>query len=288
MTQYFIHDGQNEKGPLNIEQLRLESLKKETPVWFEGLENWTTIGQVEELKSLFTSKLTPPPLKENIPFSSIAQNDLKVTSKRVLKVPLIILGTVVLIGMVGWLSYQNKSQADALNEVQQKVTQQDQQLTQQNQQLTQQQEEQKQKQAQDRQLQAEKDRINGQLAEKYTGYRNSWRNYIAVRNNQYSSSELGGISNLAVVVYNQTDKILDEVQIRVDYIKANGGSYKSETVLVTNISPTSSKSVYAPTSDRGTSVKMDIESITAKAFHFCYPNGNGLEGNKESDPYFCK
>jgi len=91
---------------------------------------------------------------------------------------------------------------------------------------------------------------------------------------------------LEVIVFNRTDKIIDEVQVKVEYIKANGGTYKFETVSTTNIGPGSKKSVSAPSSDRGTSVKINIESITAKAFHFCYPYG--MDGNKNSDPYFCK
>jgi cell wall assembly regulator SMI1 len=36
MREYYIHDGQNEKSPFDIEQLKLESLKAETPIWYEG------------------------------------------------------------------------------------------------------------------------------------------------------------------------------------------------------------------------------------------------------------
>ncbi len=136
------------------------------------------------------------------------------------------------------------------------------------------------------QLQAEKDRVNGVLTEKYMGYRNNWSSFITATSNAYSYSEMGGISNLQVVVYNQTDKSIDEVQVKVYYIKANGGTYKSETVSVTNIGPNGSKSVSAPSSDRGTSASMSIESISAKSFHFCYPYG--MDGNKNLDPFFCK
>lgn len=280
MTQFFIHDGQNEKGPLDIEQLKKEQLKKDTPIWYEGLDNWTTAGEVEELKNFFVSKPTPPPLKKNIEpsttplpvYSTPLDNPYEPTPKKSLKTPLVIASVIAVIGIIGWLIYQNRSQADTLNDVQQKVTQQDQ--------------EQQQKQLQDQQLQAEKDRVNAALTEKYMGYRNNWRNYIKATNNAYTYSEMGGISNLQVVIYNQTDKSIDEVQVKVDYIKANGGTYKSETVSVTNIDPNGSKSVSAPSSDRGTSVKMSIESITAKSFHFCYPYG--MDGNKNLDPYFCK
>ena len=62
MKQYYIHDGQMEKGPFDFEQLKSQSLKKETPVWYEGLENWSMAGNVDELQELFIRKTTPPPL----------------------------------------------------------------------------------------------------------------------------------------------------------------------------------------------------------------------------------
>ena len=64
MTQYFIHDGQKEKGPFDLEQLKAQSLTKDTPIWYEGLEQWTTAGNVEQLKELFSSRTTPPTLQE--------------------------------------------------------------------------------------------------------------------------------------------------------------------------------------------------------------------------------
>ncbi|MEO7394154.1 MAG: DUF4339 domain-containing protein [Chitinophagaceae bacterium] len=56
MTHYFIKDGINEIGPLTIEQLKCRPVLKGTPIWFAGLQEWTTIGQVYELKELFITK----------------------------------------------------------------------------------------------------------------------------------------------------------------------------------------------------------------------------------------
>ncbi len=56
MKQYFLKDGKNEIGPLTIEQLKLRPVNKNTPVWFAGLEEWTTVEQVYELKELLATK----------------------------------------------------------------------------------------------------------------------------------------------------------------------------------------------------------------------------------------
>lgn len=63
MKKYYLHNGTEQEGPFDIQELKNKNLNKETKVWFEGLSDWTTVGNVEELKELF--KLTsPPPFKE--------------------------------------------------------------------------------------------------------------------------------------------------------------------------------------------------------------------------------
>ena len=56
MTHYFLKDGKTEIGPLTIEQLKCRPVNKNTPVWFAGLEEWTTVEQVYELKEIFNNK----------------------------------------------------------------------------------------------------------------------------------------------------------------------------------------------------------------------------------------
>jgi hypothetical protein len=57
MTYYFIKDGDKEIGPFTIRKLKSKSIKKDTPVWFAGIQEWTTAGQVYELKELFVIKV---------------------------------------------------------------------------------------------------------------------------------------------------------------------------------------------------------------------------------------
>jgi hypothetical protein len=63
-----------------------------------------------------------------------------------------------------------------------------------------------------------------------------------------------------------------------------GGLYKSETLSLTNLTAMSRKTVTAPDSDRGTSVKVEIQNIKASSFNFCYPYGQG----DNTDPYYCR
>lgn len=64
MKKYFIHIGNEQEGPFDKEELQAKKIKKETPVWFEELGEWTTAGKVAELEELF--KITTPP-----PFASV-------------------------------------------------------------------------------------------------------------------------------------------------------------------------------------------------------------------------
>lgn len=66
MRHYYIHDGQMEKGPFDFEELKSQSLGKETPVWYEGLESWAKAENLDELKEYFNKRSTPPPFPGTI------------------------------------------------------------------------------------------------------------------------------------------------------------------------------------------------------------------------------
>ena len=52
MRQYFIHDGLKEEGPFNLEEIKQKNLKKETQIWYEGLEAWVNANSIDELKQI--------------------------------------------------------------------------------------------------------------------------------------------------------------------------------------------------------------------------------------------
>lgn len=120
----------------------------------------------------------------------------------------------------------------------------------------------------------------------YMDYRNNWPNYISVSTDAGMHPDAEGIKNLSLTVHNRTDKLLGYVQVKVDYITANGKTYKSETVAFKNIEPNSSSTAVAPDSDKGICVKMEIVDIQARSFDFCY--SRGMKTGNSSDPYFCK
>lgn len=70
MKKYYYSDGDNQFGPLTIEELKDKKITKETMVWYVGLDNWVKASDVDEIKELFKSippplnsfKQTPPPI----------------------------------------------------------------------------------------------------------------------------------------------------------------------------------------------------------------------------------
>jgi hypothetical protein len=59
MREYYISNGTNQLGPYNLEDLKRQNITPNTLVWYEGLEEWKKINEVEELKE-FVNKLPPP------------------------------------------------------------------------------------------------------------------------------------------------------------------------------------------------------------------------------------
>ena len=64
---YYAHNGQ-QTGPVSFDQLKVlfanRTINKETLVWKQGMDNWSALKDVEELKS-FLGGNTPPPLPGN-------------------------------------------------------------------------------------------------------------------------------------------------------------------------------------------------------------------------------
>lgn len=127
MSQYYIQENGEQKGPFSIDELKAKIIKRDTPIWREGLENWVTAINLEELKGFFKSlppefktepsKTTPPPFEqkdskhsfsESITKSDKTSSDSKVSKKKKSNMT-IILTIVVLFGTAVALLIINKT-----------------------------------------------------------------------------------------------------------------------------------------------------------------------------------
>lgn len=116
--------------------------------------------------------------------------------------------------------------------------------------------------------------------------RNNITSLVQVTTNEYSVNTFGGISNLDVMVTNNTDYTIDQITVAIDYIKENGGVYTTEYLTFNNIPAYQNKSLSAPDSNRGLSVNLTKLTITASELNLCYDN-NIVTATGDPDPYKC-
>jgi hypothetical protein len=60
VKKYYLHDGKEQQGPFDVEELKTKNITKDTSIWHEGLAEWTIADNITELNDLFNKK-TPPP-----------------------------------------------------------------------------------------------------------------------------------------------------------------------------------------------------------------------------------
>jgi hypothetical protein len=62
MKKYYLHNGNENIGPFDIDELKAKAITKNTQVWCEGMEDWKNAGEMEEIKSILP--LIPPPISK--------------------------------------------------------------------------------------------------------------------------------------------------------------------------------------------------------------------------------
>jgi hypothetical protein len=60
MKKYYLHDGTENIGPFDLDELKAKGITKNTQVWCEGMADWKNAGEIEELKSILL--VVPPPI----------------------------------------------------------------------------------------------------------------------------------------------------------------------------------------------------------------------------------
>lgn len=115
MRKYYTNDGEHTSEPLTIEELKNLNITPDTPIWYEGLDEWTTAKNIEELKELF--KATPPPIKNTVqppPISNYNENSPSDISHKK-RNRLIIVALLILIGIISFNVYFNSNPTTSPN-----------------------------------------------------------------------------------------------------------------------------------------------------------------------------
>lgn len=266
--KYFLYDGQSERGPFTLDELKAQKIFPSTHIWHEGLSGWTTIENIPELKQQLFSSITPPPFhstysseKSSYPSPPPRENTYEQIQgtypfpkqKSSFNKPLAITLVIVALIVLAWLYRSNNERSEVMAAVKESQNRED--------------------------LEASR------IAAENRRYRAYWNKYISVNPGDIMVDyTFGGISKFNVFVTNKTGRYLDQVDILVSYILKNTRVYKTQVISVFNVAPGSRESVVAPESTRGVDVKIEIRKIVSKAMKFCYPLGQG----GVEDPYYCE
>ena len=81
--KYFYLKNDEKVGPISLEDLSAAEINKDTLIWYEGIEDWTPMSEIEELKSVLEIK--PPPIP--IVPSPVPEVKLNLKSTEKLKSP---------------------------------------------------------------------------------------------------------------------------------------------------------------------------------------------------------
>lgn len=123
MKKFYFHDGSTQQGPFDIEDLKTKKLTKNTPVWYEGLKEWTIAGEVDELKGILI--VTPPPITKNsMQFQPVSnsnpQNYPSIQNPEPdnsLKGNLFLIGGIILFGLLGFWIFNLINNQQTQNEI---------------------------------------------------------------------------------------------------------------------------------------------------------------------------
>lgn len=256
MTEYFIHDGTKEVGPFTLIELGSQKISAETPIWHKGLGGWIKAKDLEELEPLLALKVSPPPFNR--------QN--KKQSQKAFFSVYLVAGIVLITASLIWYFFAaDKAYVSTPTEA--NGTEHASPL------------------AGMSKEEVEKQRLSQEIAIRNLNYRNNWNRYIWVNHNKYKKNLFGGIFDLQVGIVNETEYVLDEVNVLVHYIKSNGATYKIEPAEIYNVPAHGKIFVPVPASDRGTSVIVEINAISSKKMDFCY--SSEIDIRRSKDPYRC-
>ena len=152
MKQYYLHNGSENIGPFEKEELKAKNITKNTQIWSEDMLDWKKAGEIDDLKDIL--KPTPPPLIKSKPEST------KLRKKNPLKYILISLAILAFL-IIGSTLIANNTRTDES-------------------------------------LAPLDDSQNREI-------RNHITDWVQVATNQYTVDTWGGITNLDIIVNNNSD-----------------------------------------------------------------------------------
>jgi hypothetical protein len=89
-------------------------------------------------------------------------------------------------------------------------------------------------------------------------------NYVNLVTGRYSTGVFGGISSFPVTVTNNSQVMMDQILIDIDYIQNNDKIFKTESLSFNNLEPGETVTIKAPKSPRGIKIATRIRLINLR------------------------
>ena len=87
---------------------------------------------------------------------------------------------------------------------------------------------------------------------------------VFIRSNNYKTGSFGGIKDLQLTVANDSKYILDNVIVRLQYLKPDGEIVKEENIQFKSVSPNGTQTILVAKTNRGVKVSYKITKIESK------------------------
>lgn len=277
MRELFYSNGVDIFGPVSLEEFSKNRYYKSTLIWYEDLPGWVNIGDCAELRHLIGTMSTPSvddPVPKSLPnltpplgpIEPVKSNRKYIFIAASLFVVLLILATVYFNSRVKPGESTTPVAADTATTHKDTVAVVDSNAL---------------KEAAIKEMAAK--------AEEKKVYRKNWEKFIIAKPNEYTQREIGGIDDLKVIVSNNTPYKIDNLMVKVSYVKANGEAYQHEVMEFDNIEANENKELFAPKSDRGVKVTCAIISVRSSEMNFCInKEDKDFRKKKGEDPFQCE
>ena len=267
MGNYLLMRDNQQSGPYSFEQLKTMGVLPTDLVWVQGRsEGWTFASETEELKALFpvplpgerisgssASKNFPLETKYNRPLHEIKEmyvDHLQKTGKTKWYKPALIASVAAIIILSGILIKKTmEPEAIVIKDSLVVPPAGGEPVT-------------------------NSENFQNALSKEFIPYEpkpkkvkpKDIKKLVSVQVNDYEVKILGGIKDVEITVQNFSEYLLDEVTVKIDYLKPKGEVVNSEVVTVTNIKPQESKVAEVPSSPRGVKVKYTIVEISSREY----------------------
>ncbi|ESU27077.1 hypothetical protein FLJC2902T_22550 [Flavobacterium limnosediminis JC2902] len=116
MQKYYLHNGTENAGPFDLDELKAKGIIKSTQVWCEGMEDWKEAGTVDELKNILT--VVPPPITKKAEPKPVAPIVKKKTNWRWFILKVLVTTVLVLVVFAALGEYSNSQNGPSTYEEQ--------------------------------------------------------------------------------------------------------------------------------------------------------------------------